>query len=61
MFHPENAIDCSSFIDDPRDRELDQMRAFLTGIKDIKDIRGVFQQWRDWPSISIPENQRLSP
>jgi RNA polymerase II subunit A small phosphatase-like protein len=61
MFHPENAIDCSSFIDDPRDRELDQMRAFLTGIKDIKDVRGVSQQWRDWPSISIPENQRLSP
>jgi RNA polymerase II subunit A small phosphatase-like protein len=58
MFHPENAIDCSSFIDDPRDRELDQMGAFLAGIKDVKDVRGVCPQWRDWPTISIPENQR---
>ena len=51
LFHPENAIDCSSFIDDPRDRELDQIGAFLTGIKDIKDVRGITQQWRDWPVI----------
>ncbi|KAG7353398.1 dullard-like phosphatase domain containing protein [Nitzschia inconspicua] len=56
MFHPENAIDCSSFIDDPKDRELDQIGAFLTGIKDAKDVRGVCQQWRDWPVIDpIPE------
>ena len=32
IFHPENAIDCSSFIDDPMDMELDQI--------DIKFIRG---------------------
>jgi RNA polymerase II subunit A small phosphatase-like protein len=55
MFHPENAIDCSSFIDDPRDRELDQIGAFLTGIKDIEDVRGVTMKWRDWPSPDILE------
>ena len=26
LFHPENAIDCTSFIDDMYDRELDQVR-----------------------------------
>lgn len=26
LFHPENAIDCTSFIDDIYDRELDQVR-----------------------------------
>ena len=53
MFHPENAIDCSSFIDDPRDRELDQIGAFLAGIKDVKDVRGICHQWRDWPVVDI--------
>jgi len=48
-FHPENAIDCSSFIDDPKDRELDQIAAFLKGIKDVKDVRGITRKWREWP------------
>jgi RNA polymerase II subunit A small phosphatase-like protein len=52
-FHPENAIDCSSFIDDPKDRELDQIAAFLTGIKDVKDVRGITRQWREWPDINL--------
>jgi RNA polymerase II subunit A small phosphatase-like protein len=55
VFHPENAIDCSSFIDDPRDRELDQISAFLKGIKDVKDVRGVAPRWRDWPDVAIEE------
>ncbi|CCI44559.1 unnamed protein product [Albugo candida] len=29
LFHPRNAIGCSSFIDDPRDRELDSINRFL--------------------------------
>ena len=37
IFHPENAIDCTSFIDDPKDRELDQIGAFLKGIRAIDD------------------------
>jgi RNA polymerase II subunit A small phosphatase-like protein len=57
MFHPENAIDCSSFIDDPKDRELGQIGAFLTGIKDAKDVRGICQQWRDWPVIDPIEEE----
>jgi len=48
IFHPENAIDCSSFIDDPRDRELDQIGYFLSSVKDVDDVRTVCQSWRDW-------------
>ena len=59
IFHPENAIDCSSFIDDPYDRELEQIGACLVGIKDVKDVRNVCTQWRDWPSIDIGEE--ISP
>lgn len=61
LFHPENAIDCSSFIDDPRDRELDQIGSFLTGIKDAKDVRGLAPQWRDWPVVvPIEEEEKLN-
>jgi len=48
LFHPENAIDCSSFIDDPNDRELDQIGGFLKDIKDIKDVRGRCHEWKHW-------------
>eukprot|EP00545_Synedropsis_sp_CCMP1620_P009638 CAMPEP_0119011960 /NCGR_PEP_ID=MMETSP1176-20130426/5989_1 /TAXON_ID=265551 /ORGANISM="Synedropsis recta cf, Strain CCMP1620" /LENGTH=386 /DNA_ID=CAMNT_0006964845 /DNA_START=887 /DNA_END=2047 /DNA_ORIENTATION=+ len=63
IFHPENAIDCSSFIDDPKDRELDQIGAFLTGIKNVKDVRGVAPKWKDWPNVHVgrdasPEDDR---
>ena len=51
IFHPENAIDCTSFIDDPNDRELDQIGAFLKGIRNIDDVRGVSNMWRDWPHL----------
>jgi RNA polymerase II subunit A small phosphatase-like protein len=51
IFHPENAIDCTSFIDDPNDRELDQIGAFLKGIRKIDDVRGVSNMWRDWPRL----------
>eukprot|EP00541_Cyclophora_tenuis_P014927 CAMPEP_0116566542 /NCGR_PEP_ID=MMETSP0397-20121206/14519_1 /TAXON_ID=216820 /ORGANISM="Cyclophora tenuis, Strain ECT3854" /LENGTH=361 /DNA_ID=CAMNT_0004093453 /DNA_START=119 /DNA_END=1205 /DNA_ORIENTATION=- len=61
LFHPENAIDCSSFIDDPQDRELDQIGAFLTGIKDVEDVRNLCSFWREWPHVEIniesPEDQ----
>lgn len=55
IFHPENAIDCSSFIDDPYDRELDQIGAHLVGIKDCKDVRNICTQWKDWPRVDIGE------
>jgi len=51
IFHPENSIDCSSFIDDPNDRELHQIGSFLTGIRQIKDVRGMSNMWRDWPRV----------
>jgi len=51
IFHPENAIDCSSFIDDPCDRELDQIGSFLKGVKDVKDVRSICSMWKEWPSI----------
>jgi len=58
IFHPENAIDCTSFIDDPNDRELDQIASFLTGIKDVKDVRPLCHQWRDWPRVDISEKKK---
>lgn len=51
LFHPENAIDCSSFIDDPADRELHQIGSFLSGVKNVDDVRGVMNMWRQWPRI----------
>mmetsp|Transcript_22449 Transcript_22449/g.47508 ORF Transcript_22449/g.47508 Transcript_22449/m.47508 type:complete len:386 (+) Transcript_22449:236-1393(+) len=60
LFHPENAIDCSSFIDDPNDRELDQIGSFLTGIRNAGDVRGIAPQWKDWPVINpIEEEEHL--
>mmetsp|Transcript_42774 Transcript_42774/g.103474 ORF Transcript_42774/g.103474 Transcript_42774/m.103474 type:complete len:423 (+) Transcript_42774:170-1438(+) len=50
MFHPENAIDCTSWIEDRSDRELDQIGAFLAGIKDAEDVRGLSNRWREWPT-----------
>jgi len=61
IFHPENAIDCSSFIDDPADRELDQIGAFLTGIKDVKDVRNLAPKWRDWPNVQGLESMSSEP
>jgi len=55
MFHPENAIDCTSFIDDPMDRELDQIGDFLAGIKDVQDVRNLAPRWREWPRVNLKE------
>ncbi len=51
IFHPENAIDCSSFIDDPADRELLQIGSFLKGIKNVDNVRGLSNMWKEWPRI----------
>lgn len=53
MFHPENAIDCGSFIDDPKDVELEQIGQFLIGLKDVSDVRGTVNLWRHWPNIDL--------
>lgn len=47
-FHPENAIDCSSFIDDPADIEMWQIADFLIDIKDCEDVRDRCKNWREW-------------
>ena len=60
IFHPENAIDCSSFIDDPKDRELDQIGAFLKGVKDVKDVRNLCQLWREWPNVDLEKFERAN-
>ena len=39
IFHPENAIDCSSFFDDMADVELWQIADFLISIKSCADVR----------------------
>ncbi len=59
MFHPENAIDCSSFIDDVNDRELDQIGQFLKGMameKSLVDVRGMVTMWRHWPNVDLTKN-----
>jgi RNA polymerase II subunit A small phosphatase-like protein len=58
LFHPENAIDCSSFIDDPSDRELDQIGKFLVGIKDVDDVRGTVNLWRHWPNVDLSKSHK---
>ena len=50
-FHPESAIDCSSYIDDPKDVELNQIGSFLTGVRHVKDVRNVCNLWREWPNV----------
>ena len=59
MFHPENAIDCSSFIDDVNDRELDQIGSFLVGLateERVVDVRGTVTLWRHWPNVDLTKN-----
>lgn len=58
LFHPENAIDCTSFIDDPHDRELEQIAEFLIGIKDVEDVRGIVQLWRRWPDVDLSKTHK---
>jgi len=48
IFHPENAIDCTSFFDDFQDIELWQIADFLLSIKSCPDVRKVCPYWREW-------------
>ncbi len=43
-----------SFIDDPADRELDVVAAFLGDIKDCSDVRGHCAGWREWEHKKKP-------
>ncbi|OQS04298.1 NLI interacting factor-like phosphatase [Thraustotheca clavata] len=45
LFHPRNAIGCSSFIDDLDDRELDSISDFLTEIRHVEDVRSHLHLW----------------
>ena len=47
-FHPENAIDCTSYFDDPSDVELWQIADFLESISDCRDVRKHCTTWRLW-------------
>lgn len=60
LFHPENAIDCSSFIDDPADRELAQIGGFLKSVHDAEDVRGICSLWKRWPDVDFSNVKRLS-
>ena len=39
VFHPENAIDCGSFFDDPSDVEMWQIADFLESVVGCQDVR----------------------
>lgn len=45
MFHPQNAIGCSNYIDDPKDNELKSIQDFLINIQHSKDVREQLQFW----------------
>lgn len=62
-FHPENAIGCSSFIDDPMDRELYQIGAFLKEIRNVKDVRNHCSKWVDFPNpaLAAPQHKSSNP
>lgn len=47
-FHPENAIDCSSFFDDPNDTELWVIGKFLTTIRNCDDVRAFCRSWKTY-------------
>mmetsp|Transcript_40929 Transcript_40929/g.41801 ORF Transcript_40929/g.41801 Transcript_40929/m.41801 type:complete len:328 (+) Transcript_40929:240-1223(+) len=47
-FHPENAIGCSSYIDDKTDKEMWQIADFLEAIKNCDDVREHCRHWREW-------------
>lgn len=48
IFQPENAIGCTSFIDDKNDRELDHIRNFLIALKDVPDVRMQVTKWKEY-------------
>lgn len=58
LFQPENAIDCSSFIDDPNDRELPQIAGFLKDIEDVEDVTGICRLWKKWPDVDLSHIKR---
>lgn len=45
LFHPRNAIGCSSFIDDMSDRELESIQRFLFVIEKAEDVRSHLHTW----------------
>ena len=48
IFHPENAIDCGSFFDDPADIEMWQIADFLENLTNADDVRPYCRHWREW-------------
>ena len=54
----DHAIDCLSFIDDPRDTDMWKIIDFLEGVQDVPDVTEYCPVWRNWveenPS-SIPD------
>jgi len=45
IFHPQNAIGCTSFIDDMSDRELVSIQKFLLSIMKEPDVRDHLYRW----------------
>lgn len=55
MFQPENAIGCSSYIDEPSDAELEVIAAFLDDVEGCADVRKHCKNWRQW---AYPQGKR---
>jgi carboxy-terminal domain RNA polymerase II polypeptide A small phosphatase len=57
-FQPDNAINITSFpwgVEEKyaSNHDLEQIAAFLKGIKDVPDVRGILKHWREWPNTSL--------
>lgn len=53
-FHPENAIGCSSYIDDKSDVEMWQIADFLEEIRNCNDVRDHCRHWKEWVQKNSP-------
>ncbi|RLN58909.1 hypothetical protein BBJ29_000196 [Phytophthora kernoviae] len=55
IFHPRNAIGCSSFIDDSNDRELKSIARFLENIHDVEDSQLAEHIFLVQHQLTLPE------
>ncbi|GBG64730.1 hypothetical protein CBR_g46276 [Chara braunii] len=47
VFHPENAVPISTFIDDPNDQELIELIPYLNAIAEVDDVRLVLAHFHN--------------
>ncbi|KAK8807078.1 hypothetical protein WA158_003837 [Blastocystis sp. Blastoise] len=62
QFHPMNGIECTSFIDDKSDKELNYLEPFLIYLSGTQgDIRNYTHEWPAWRQKAINREYNLAP